>query len=109
MAKKTIDIEKDFTIHDIELEADRVMIDPDEVHERKTKGGIIIAQKVEEEDSAKWGTIVNVGKDTVDHPMRFKVGQRVIYGKYAGGEFVHNQEEYLILRQDDIWGKLKPR
>jgi len=100
-------IDKDFPISDIEIEEDRVMIDPDEKHERKSKGGIIMVKDQEEADSSKWGTVVLIGPDTKDNPMRYRVGDRVIFGKYAGGEFVHADKEYLIIRQGDIFGKQK--
>lgn len=79
--------------------ADRVLIKP-AAAEEKTLGGIIIP------DSAKGkplkGEIVAVGNGTKDEEMVVKVGDNVLYGKYAGTEIELDGEKYLIMRQADV-------
>ena len=79
--------------------ADRVLIKP-AAAEEKTLGGIIIP------DSAKKkplkGEIVAVGNGTKDEEMVVKVGDNVLYGKYAGREIELDGEKYLIMRQADV-------
>jgi len=73
----------------------------------KTKGGIIIPDtaKVKPEQ----GKIVAVGKGKVNDdgkliPVGVKVGDTILFGKYAGSEFEHDGEEHLIMREEDILG-----
>jgi chaperonin GroES len=48
------------------------------------------------------GTVVAVGNGTKDHTMTVKVGDTVLYGKYAGTELKLEGKDYLIMREDDI-------
>ena len=48
------------------------------------------------------GTVVAAGPGKKDEPMEVKVGDVVIYGKYAGTEVKLGNEEYTIVRQSDI-------
>lgn len=78
---------------------DRVVIKP-AAAEEKTKGGIIIPDNAKEKPLR--GEIVAVGPGKKDAPMTVKVGDIVLYGKYAGNEFSHEGNDYLIMREDDI-------
>jgi chaperonin GroES len=78
---------------------DRVVIKP-AAAEEKTKGGIIIPDNAKEKPLR--GEIVAVGPGKKDAPMTVKVGDIVLYGKYAGTEFSHEGNDYLIMREDDI-------
>lgn len=78
---------------------DRVVIKP-AAAEEKTKGGIIIPDNAKEKPLR--GEIVAVGPGKKDAPMTVKVGDIVLYGKYAGSEFSHEGNDYLIMREDDI-------
>jgi chaperonin GroES len=45
---------------------------------------------------------VAVGPGTKDNPMTLKVGDQVIYGKYAGTEFHLDGKDYMIMRENDV-------
>ena len=78
--------------------ADRVLIKP-AAAEEKTLGGIIIPDSAKEKPLK--GEIVAVGNGTKDEEMVVKVGDNVLYGKYAGTE-IELDGEYLIMRQADV-------
>ncbi len=80
--------------------ADRVLVLPDAAEE-KTIGGIIIPDTAKEKPVR--GEIVAVGNGTKDDPMTVKVGDKVLYGKYAGTELEVEGKKYLIMRQSDIF------
>ena len=50
--------------------------------------------------------VVAVGTGKKDEPMTVKVGDEVLYGKYAGTELSHDGSEYLIMRDADIFAVL---
>jgi len=83
--------------------ADRVIIKAIPSEER-TKGGIIMPDTAKEKPQQ--GEVVAVGPGKFEKgeriPMEVKVGDRVIYSKYAGTEVKIDGEEYLILRESDI-------
>jgi chaperonin GroES len=79
--------------------ADRVLIKPAPAEE-KTIGGIIIPDTAKEKPLK--GEVVACGKGTKDEEMVVKVGDEVLYGKYAGQELEFEGEKYLIMRQSDI-------
>lgn len=78
---------------------DRVVIKPSPAEE-KTSGGIIIPDTAKEKPQR--GEVVAVGGGKDDKPMTVKVGDIVLYGKYAGQELSHQGIDYLIMREDDI-------
>ncbi len=85
--------------------ADRVVIQPKEAEE-KTSGGIILPDTVKEKPVE--GTIVAAGPGKVADngelvKMAVKVGDSVLYGKYSGTEVILSGEEYLIMRESDIF------
>ena len=79
--------------------SDRVLIEP-VAAETKTASGIFIPDTAKEKPQK--GTVVAVGKVTKDHEMTVKVGDSVLYGKYAGTELKLEGKDYLIMREDDI-------
>ena len=82
--------------------ADRVVIEP-AAAEQKTASGIIIPDTAKEKPQQ--GKVVAVGpgtKDTKDNAMTLKVGDNVIYGKYAGTEFHLDGKDYMIMRESDV-------
>ncbi len=79
--------------------ADRVVIEP-ALAEQKTASGIIIPDTAKEKPQR--GTVVAVGPGTKDNPITVKVGETVIYGKYAGTEFHLDGKDYMIMRENDI-------
>ncbi|NVN94379.1 MAG: co-chaperone GroES [Bacteroidetes bacterium] len=80
--------------------ADRVIIEP-AAAEMKTSGGIIIPDTAKEKPQK--GIIVAVGNGKKDEPMTVKVGDNVLYGKYAGTEITYEGKEYLIMKEADIY------
>ncbi|MCX8471092.1 MAG: co-chaperone GroES [Chitinophagaceae bacterium] len=68
--------------------------------ETKTASGLIIPDTAKEKPQR--GTVVAVGNGKVDEPMTVKVGDTVLYGKYAGTELNHEGVDYLIMRESDI-------
>jgi len=85
--------------------SDRVVIQPKEAEE-KTSGGIILPDTVKEKPVE--GTIVAAGPGKVADngelvKMDVKVGDKVLYGKYSGTEVTLGGEEYLIMRESDIF------
>ncbi|MBP0903136.1 co-chaperone GroES [Mariniflexile gromovii] len=79
--------------------ADRVLIEPAPA-ETKTASGIIIPDNAKEKPQK--GTVVAAGKGTKDEPITVKVGDTVLYGKYAGTELKLEGKDYLIMRESDI-------
>lgn len=84
---------------------DRVVIKPAEAEER-TKGGIILPDTAKEKPVV--GEIVAVGPGKVADDgtkivMEVKVGDKVLYGKYSGTEVTIEGDEYLIMREADIF------
>jgi chaperonin GroES len=80
--------------------ADRVLVEPAEAEE-KTSSGIIIPDTAKEKPQK--GSVVAVGKGTKDEPLTVKVGDTILYGKYAGTEITIDGKEYLIMRESDIF------
>lgn len=80
--------------------ADRVLVQPAPAEE-KTSGGIIIPDTAKEKPQK--GTVVAVGDGTKDNPITLKVGDNVLYGKYAGTELSLDGQDYLIMRESDIY------
>jgi chaperonin GroES len=79
--------------------ADRVLVEP-QAAEEKTASGIIIPDSAKEKPQR--GIIVSAGPGTKDEKMEVKVGDVVLYGKYAGTELTVDGKDYLIMRQSDI-------
>ncbi len=85
---------------------DRVLIKALEAKE-KTKGGIVLPDTVKEKPQE--GKIVAIGEgkrgdDGKLIPVSLKVGDKVLYGKYSGTEVTVDEEEYLIVKEDDVLG-----
>ena len=85
---------------------DRVLVKRLE-EEAKTKGGIIIPDSAKEKPIM--GKIVAAGKGKIREdgtvtPLDVKKGDRVLFSKYGGTDVKVGDEEYLILREDDILG-----
>ncbi len=78
---------------------DRVLVEPQEA-EVKTASGIIIPDSAQEKPQK--GKVLAVGAGTKDVEMELKVGDVVLYGKYAGTEIKLEDKSFLIMRQSDI-------
>jgi chaperonin GroES len=84
---------------------DRVVIKPAEAEER-TKGGIILPDTAKEKPVVGEVVAVGPGKIADDGKkitMEVKVGDKVLYGKYSGTEVTIEGDEYLIMREADIF------
>lgn len=80
--------------------ADRILIKPIE-EESVTKSGIIIPDTAKEKPQR--GEIIAVGNGKKDEPLTVKVGDIVLYGKYAGTELKLDNQDYLIMRESDVF------
>mgnify|MGYP001473920515 CR=1 FL=1 len=80
--------------------ADRVLVQA-AAAETKTASGIIIPDTAQEKPQK--GSVVAVGKGTKENPITVKVGDNVLYGKYAGTELKHEGEEFIIMKESDIF------
>jgi chaperonin GroES len=85
--------------------SDRVIVRAMETEE-KTKGGIIVPDTAKEKPIE--GTIMAVGPGKVTEDgkqvkLEVKEGDKVLYGKYSGTEITVEGEEYLIMRETDIF------
>lgn len=80
--------------------ADRVLVKPAKAEE-KTAGGIIIPDTAKEKPQK--GIVIAVGTGKKDEPMTVKVGDNVLYGKYSGTEISVDGNDYLIMRESDIY------
>jgi len=85
--------------------ADRVVVKAAEAEE-KTKGGIILPDTAKEKPVE--GTIVAAGPGKISDTgevikMSVKVGDKVLYGKYSGTDVIIDGEEYLIMRESDVF------
>ena len=69
--------------------------------ETKTAGGLIIPDTAKEKPQR--GKVVAVGNGKVDEPMTVKVGDTILYGKFAGTEVQFDGKEFLIMRESDIF------
>ena len=84
---------------------DRLVIKPVE-EEIKTSGGIIMPDTVSKEKPVR-GEVIAVGPGKLDKdgkrmPLDVKVGDEVMYGKYAGTEYKQDDQEFLIVEYNDI-------
>jgi chaperonin GroES len=83
---------------------DRVVVKPTP-REEMTKSGIVLPDTAKEKPQE--GSILAVGPGAFDNDgkriaMDVSVGQKVLYGKYAGTEFKLDEDELLIVSQKDI-------
>jgi chaperonin GroES len=87
---------------------DRVLVK--RLEEKETvKGGIIIPDTAKEKPQE--GEVIAVGAGKMNDegkriPLDVKAGDRVLFGKYSGSEIKIDEEEYLILREEEILAKV---
>ena len=75
--------------------------------EEKTTGGLFIPDSAKEKPQR--GTVIAIGpgrvtEDGKRQPMDVKVGDTILFDKYSGSKIKMNDEEYLIIREEDILG-----
>jgi len=83
---------------------DRILVEREEEKEVK-KGGIIIPDTAKEKPQE--GKVIAVGNGRVNEdgkkiPLDVKAGDKILFGKYSGSEVKLDDEEYLILREEDV-------
>jgi len=88
---------------------DRILIK--RIEEKETvKGGIIIPDSAKEKPQEGEVIAVGHGKKTDEGkviPLDVKAGDRILFGKYSGTEIKIDEQEYLILREDEVLGVLE--
>src|SRR5262249_31034627 len=89
--------------------SDRIVVEPKEI-ESKTAGGIVIPDTADK-DKPMQGTVIAIGNgrfvDGKIHPLQVKVGDKILFGKYAGTNFKLNEKDYLVMREEDVMGVLE--
>lgn len=89
--------------------SDRIVVEPREV-ETKTAGGIVIPDTADK-DKPIQGTVIAIGTgkyvDGKLQPLQVKIGDKVLFGKYAGTNVKLDDTEYLVMREEDIMGVLE--
>jgi chaperonin GroES len=88
---------------------DRVIVKRME-EERTSSGGIVIPDSATEKPIR--GEVIAVGPGKVQdngkqQPVDLKVGDTVLFGKYSGTEVKIDDEDYLVMREDDILGVIE--
>ena len=88
---------------------DRILVKRLEEQQVK-KGGIIIPDTAKEKPQE--GEVIAVGPGKRDEhgklmPLDVKAGDKILFGKYSGSEVKLGDEEYLIMREEDVLGILK--
>ncbi len=83
---------------------DRIVVKRQEEREVK-KGGIIIPDTAKEKPQE--GKVIAVGNGKVNEdgkkiPLDVKAGDKILFGKYSGSEVKIDDEEYLIMKEDDV-------
>jgi chaperonin GroES len=83
---------------------DRIMVERLEEQEVR-RGGIIIPDTAKEKPQE--GKVIAVGNGKVNDegkkvPLDVKAGDKILFGKYSGSEVKLDDEEYLILREEDV-------
>ncbi len=86
---------------------DRVLVR--RLEEKETaKGGIIIPDTAKEKPHE--GEVMAVGAGKIEKgkrvPLDVKVGDRILFGKYTGNDILVDDQEYLILREEEILAKI---
>lgn len=77
----------------------KIIVEPVEA-ETKTASGIIIPDSAQEKPQK--GVVIATGKGKHDEPMEIKVGDTVLFGKYAGTEIHMDDKKYLVMNQTDV-------
>src|SRR2546426_11732090 len=87
---------------------DRILVRRVEESET-TRGGIIIPDTAK--DKPQEGEVISVGKGKVNEdgkvfPLAVKEGDRILFGKYAGTEIKLDGEDFLIMKEEEVLGKI---
>jgi len=83
---------------------DRILVEPEEVAESKSKAGIILPDSAKEKP--KQGKVMEVGTDE-ELAEKIKIGDTVVYAKFSGDEIELEGKKYLIISRSDILAIIK--
>jgi chaperonin GroES len=78
---------------------DRVLVEPEEIEESRTKSGIIIPDTAKEKP--RTGKVIEVGTDE-ELAEKIKAGDKIVFAKFTGDEFEFEGKKYLIVSKSDI-------
>lgn len=88
---------------------DRLVVEPQEA-ESKTAGGIVIPDTADK-DKPMRGKVIAIGNgkfiDGKMQPLQVKVGDQVLFGKYAGTNVKLADKEFLVMREEDVMGVIE--
>ena len=88
---------------------DRLVVEPQE-QETTTKGGIVLPGTAEKDKPIR-GKVVAIGNgkyiDGTVQPLQVKVGDSILFGKYAGTSVKLDEKELLVMREEDVMGVLE--
>jgi chaperonin GroES len=88
---------------------DRIVVQRKQ-EKQQTQGGLHIPDSAQEKPQEAQVTAVGKGRRLDDGkivPLEVKVGDRVLIGKYSGNEIKLDNQDYLIIREDDVLGILE--
>ncbi|MBL7156672.1 MAG: co-chaperone GroES [Candidatus Omnitrophica bacterium] len=88
---------------------DRILVEVLEAKE-KTKGGIVLPDTAKEKPQE--AKVVAVGKGRIKEdgkvvPLEVKAGDKILFGKYSGTEITIDENEYMILKEEDVLAIVK--
>jgi len=83
---------------------DRVLVEPEEIEESRTKSGIIIPDTAKEKP--RTGKVIEVGTDE-ELAENIKVGVKIVFAKFTGDEVEFEGKKYLIVSRSDILAVIK--
>ncbi|OGE80247.1 MAG: co-chaperone GroES [Candidatus Doudnabacteria bacterium RIFCSPHIGHO2_01_FULL_45_18] len=84
---------------------DRILVKPLKTEE-VTKSGIVLPDTAEKEKKEQ-GAVVAIGDGDKIKKLKLKIGDKVLFGKYAGDEVEVDKVEYKFLKDEDILGIVK--
>lgn len=89
--------------------SDRIVVEPKEL-ESKTAGGIVIPDTADK-DKPMRGKVIAIGNgkfiDGKMQPLQVKIGDEILFGKYAGTAVKLNEKEWLVMREEDVMGVIE--
>jgi chaperonin GroES len=88
---------------------DRIVVER-AIEEQMSKGGIVIPDTAKEKPIRGFIVAVGPGKRLESgeiQPMSVKVGDEILFGKYAGTEVKLDNKEYIVMREDDVIAIMK--
>ena len=89
---------------------DRIVVKRIEETADKTAGGLFIPDSAKEKPQEGEVMAVGQGKRADDGkliPLDVKAGDRILFGKYSGSDIKLDNEEYMIMREDEVLGVLE--